>query len=209
MSKNPYVDRMEKAAQKFIDSGAENKAAIDALEAKNKAGRMTPRDYQAQLAALKEESSLAQVTLKEVIITELNAYTSAVGEWAQVRGEDLPADIAVLSSPVEIDKSDIERIAERHWTNYTMQRALMDYAKARKIVFRHGPMPEKKTAAMVEIASFFDGIANIGAASYNAKVFQKKETYDEHMAKYDRIIGDGSELAAAATNAATSLMIGG
>ena len=83
-----------------------------------------------------------------------------------------------------------------------MQRALMDYGKARQIVFIHGPTPEKKTEAIGEIARFFDSIANAGADCYNAKVFQKEETMTEYLSRFEPIIGDGSELAAASDTAA-------
>jgi hypothetical protein len=194
--KNPYVARMEKAALAFLQQDADRLAAITALEEKEKAGRIAPFDMEAhkeQIRALHENYKQLQWEYTSNLQTITREYAEAVGRWAEVKGEDVPADVALLSGPLTLTREDLQTLAARHWTNYTAQRILMDYGKSREIMFRHGPTPKDKTEAMDRIAKIF---GDVFPGSYNANLMRTGGT-DQWIEQFAPVIGDSAELSPA------------
>ena len=197
-SNNPYVRKMEQAALAYLSVAEENLAAIAKLEAENKAGQHGAATFTDKLNTLRQQGA----DLKGRYIAELAAiqgrYADAVTAWGRVRGEDLTPDAAILTSGIKITLEELADLADRYKDNYTMTRALLDYAQANREsltgwqTINFPPTAEQKIEAMQNIYDFFELVR---PDSYQAMFFQDEAAYAERNRELLAIIGTGSELA--------------
>jgi ribosomal protein L20 len=194
MSNNPYVSEMRTTAEAYLAGEEKRTADIAALKERNKQGLMSPIEYAEKMEALMRTQG-ARNEYRDELKRVRDAYIARVEEWAQVRGEDLTVDAGLLSSGIEINEKDLNDMATRYRANYTMMRAIRDYADARGLaVYRlFKTSPEHKKDAMDGLAEFFNSVTPGG---YSALLLQKEGAFEAMLERtgWAETLGDGSEL---------------
>ena len=189
--KNLYITKMIELAKIYLDAGQSHKERVAKLEKANEIGTISPIDYKAQQEALTAEAAESRTSFAQDIDTVLSEYAERVNLWAQLRGEDLPADVALLSSGIVIDENDLNVLSQRYHNNYTVQRVLSDYAQRNQVIYAPAPTAEMKIKSMGELAGFVKGAQDHG---YAAMFIQTDDALADYLAGYESILGDGSEL---------------
>ena len=84
--------------------------------------------FKAKIAPLKSKRSEVVDAGKRSIKELLSQYREDVVSRYTPNGDELTTDAAVLTSGMKLDKTDLERIFDKHQGNMTMQRLVSEYA---------------------------------------------------------------------------------
>lgn len=99
------------------------------LEAYNREKSCYSDEYfKARVAPLKSKRSEVVDAGKRSIKELLSQYREDVVSRYTPNGDELTTDAAVLTSGMKLDKTDLERIFDKHPGNVTMQRLVSEYA---------------------------------------------------------------------------------
>ena len=122
-----YVNSLRTTTLKHLGDLAE----IDKeLEAYNKERDCYSDEYfKARVAPLKSKRSEVVDAGKRSIKELLSQYREDVVSRYTPNGDELTTDAAVLTSGMKLDKTDLERIFDKHPGNVTMQRLVSEYAR--------------------------------------------------------------------------------
>ena len=121
-----YVNSLRTITLKHLGDLAE----IDKeLEAYNREKDCYSDEYfKARIAPLKSKRSDIVDAGKRSIKELLSQYREDVVSRYTPNGDELTTDAAVLTSGMKLDKTDLERIFDKHTGNCTMQRLVSEYA---------------------------------------------------------------------------------
>ena len=126
-----YVNSLRTTTLKHLGDLAE----IDKeLEAYNKERDCYSGEYfEARIAPLKSKRSDIVDAGKRAVKDLLEQYRDDVIARYTPNGDELTPDAAVLTSGMKLDKTDLERIFDKHPGNTTMQRLIIEYARQHEV----------------------------------------------------------------------------
>ena len=89
--------------------------------------------FEARIAPLKSKRSDIVDAGKKAVKDLLAQYREDVIARYTPNGDELTTDAAVLTSGMKLDKTDLERIFDKHQGNMTMQRLVSEYARQHEV----------------------------------------------------------------------------
>ena len=89
--------------------------------------------FKARIAPLKSKRSDIVDAGKKAVKDLLAQYRDDVIARYTPNGDELTTDAAVLTSGMKLDKTDLERIFDKHPGNVTMQRLVSEYARQNEV----------------------------------------------------------------------------
>lgn len=148
-----YLSEALKQRDSFLKAESEIKEQIADLDAKNKAGYVAPAEYREKIKSLK--------SIKTSLIGESRSKIQKIQEdvaeffrhISTPQGELLHPDIKLLNNGYKLTSKEVEQLAEKHRYNYTMLRALKDYAKENNLSAHFPPSAEERESAFNSILS--------------------------------------------------------
>ena len=120
--------------------------------------------FKAKIAPLKSKRSDIVDAGKRAVKDLLEQYRDDVIARYTPNGDELTTDAAVLTSGMKLDKTDLERIFDKHPGNVTMQRLVSEYASQHGIKdFNRVYFPEQaRISAAENLAGYAKGALENG-----------------------------------------------
>ena len=137
--------------------------------------------FKAKIAPLKSKRSDIVDAGKRAVKDLLEQYRDDVIARYTPNGDELTTDAAVLTSGMKLDKTDLERIFDKHPGNVTMQRLVSEYAKQHEVkdFYRAFFSEQERITAAGQLALYAEGaLDNPWRASFitNDAYFDKIQT---------------------------------
>lgn len=173
----------EHAAEKVKLAEKQNKGTIAAADFLTKTTENNGRLNQAIADRLQR--------LQEIV----EEYEQAYEKWAVVKGSDVTEDMALLTSGMQLDPSDYEKMEQSYTGNYTMLKAIRSHAERNKVSYSASATidKERKQRALLELIgvakkTFAEGQ---GGFSINNIAFEDDEQFMKWYGTLDRLIALG------------------
>lgn len=114
---------------KSLDDLAETKAELD-----NNKNKYSDTFYNQKLSDIKDKEKAVIKDTDDKFKKVRAELQDKFNNWATLKSEDLD-DLKLLDGRIQATSEDLELIGQRHPNNYTIQRALSDYAKRNDVKY--------------------------------------------------------------------------
>ena len=121
-----FVDNIRTTTLRYLGDLAEIDKVLD--EYNREKDCYSDEYFKARIAPLKSKRSDIVDAGKKAVKALLEQYRDDVIARYTPNGDELTPDAAVLTSGMKLDKTDLERIFDKHPGNVTMQRLISEYA---------------------------------------------------------------------------------
>lgn len=121
-----FVNTLRTTTLKHLGDLAEIDKVLEAYNREK--GNFSDEYFEARIAPLKSKRSEVVDAGKKAVKDLLEQYRDDVIARYTPNGDELTTDAAVLTSGMKLDKTDLERIFDKHPGNVTMQRLVSEYA---------------------------------------------------------------------------------
>lgn len=126
-----FVNNLRTVTLKHLADIAEIDKVLEAYNREK--GNFSDKYFKARIAPLKSKRSEVVDAGKRAVKDLLEQYRDDVIARYTPNGDELTPDAAVLTSGMKLDKTDLERIFDKHPGNTTMQRLIIEYARQHEV----------------------------------------------------------------------------
>lgn len=188
---NPYVKKLMMVADAYIEQAA----ALEAQRQKIMSQPFTKDYIEKELAPIAAKISANRSKAAKDVSSIVDDYVKAVDKWALPGLGDASTDFALLSNPlIVLSSEDVKELGRKHADNYTMQKALREYALVHKLTFKPAATPEDKKKSFAFLADVVRNMVRDGTDSYSGRRIADTAARDRLLSSCDDTIGDGHEL---------------
>lgn len=122
-------------------------------------------------------------------------YEQAYEQWAVVKGSDVTEDMTILTSGMQLDPSDYEKMEQAYTGNYTMLKAIKSHAERNKVSYIASATidKEQKQRALLELVSVAKATfaEAQGGISLDNVAFEDDTQFMKWYGSLDRLIALG------------------
>ena len=122
-------------------------------------------------------------------------YERAYEQWAVVKGSDVTEDMTILTSGMQLDPSDYEKMEQAYTGNYTMLKAIKSHAERNKVSYIASATidKEQKQRALLELVSVAKATfaEAQGGISLDNVAFEDDTQFMKWYGSLDRLIALG------------------
>lgn len=192
---NTYTKKVVDVVRAYKNTVDEYNTEKAKLAEKQKNGTIAAADFLTKTEENNGKLNQAIAARVQRLYEIVAEYEQAYEQWAVVKGSDVTEDMSILTSGMQLDPSDYEKMEQGYSGNYTMLKAIKSHADRNKVSYIASATidKEQKQKALLELVSvakttFIEPQSGI---SLNSIVFEDDEQFMKWYGSLDRLIALG------------------
>lgn len=189
---NTYTKKVVDAVRAYQKAVDEHSAEQVKLAEKQKNGTIAAADFLTKTAENNNRLNQAISSRVERLYELVEEYEQAYEQWAVVKGSDVTEDMAILTSGMQLDPSDYEKMEQTYDGNYTMLKAIKSHAERNKVSYIASVTidKEQKQRAFLELIDLAKTTVSEAQAgiSLNRIAFEDDDQFMRWHGSLDKLI---------------------
>ena len=189
---NTYTKKVIEAVRAYKKAIDEHAAEKANLAEKQNNGTIAAADFLTKTGENNNRLNQAIAERFQRLEEIVGEYEQAYEQWAVVKGSDVTEDMSILTSGMQLDPSDYEKMEQAYEGNYTMLKAIRSHAERNKVSYSASVTidKERKQRALLELVgiakkTFAEGQ---GGFSIDNVAFQDDAQFMKWYGSLDRLI---------------------
>lgn len=189
---NTHTKKVIEVVRAYQKASNEHSAEQVKLAEKQKNGTIAAADFLTKTAENNNRLNQAISSRVERLYELVEEYEQAYEQWAVVKGSDVTEDMAILTSGMQLDPGDYEKMEQTYNGNYTMLKAIKSHAERNKVSYIASVTidKEQKQRAFLELIDLAKTTVSEAQAgiSLNRVAFEDDDQFMRWHGSLDRLI---------------------